>query len=135
MTDMPENKPVFTLKRAYEPPAPEDGFRVLVERLWPRGLKKTAAALDLWLKEIAPSPELRQWFSHDPAKWEEFCHRYWTELAGRPDAVNLLKEKLREMKVTLVYGSKDKEHNAAVALKKYLEGHSTENRKLKTENL
>ena len=112
---------MLTLKRAYDPPAPEDGFRVLVERLWPRGLKKADAALDLWLKEIAPSPELRQWFSHDPAKWEEFCRRYWAELADHPDAVNLLKEKLRQGRVTLVYGSKDEVHNAAVALKTYLD--------------
>ncbi len=123
------------LKRAYEPPSPEDGFRILVERLWPRGLKKTDAALDLWLKEIAPSPELRRWFSHDPAKWEEFCRRYWAELADRQDAVNLLQEKLRQGRVTLVYGSKDEAHNAAVALKKFLEGffsQKTENRKQKT---
>jgi uncharacterized protein YeaO (DUF488 family) len=121
MTAKPKNDPVFILKRAYDPPASEDGFRVLVERLWPRGLKKADAALDLWLKEIAPSTELRQWFSHDPAKWEEFCRRYWAELAQHPDAVNLLKEKLRQGRVTLVYGSKDEAHNAAVALKKYLE--------------
>ena len=85
---------MINLKRAYEPPAPEDGFRVLVERLWPRGLKKEALALDLWLKDIAPSPELRRWFGHDPAKWEEFCRRYWAELAGRPAVVNLLREKV-----------------------------------------
>jgi uncharacterized protein YeaO (DUF488 family) len=116
---------VIHLKRAYEPPSPADGCRILVERLWPRGLKKTDAALDLWLKEIAPSPELRQWFSHDPAKWEEFCRRYWAELADRQDAVNLLQERLRQGRVTLVYGSKDEAHNAAVALKKYLEGRAT----------
>jgi len=113
---------VIHLKRAYEPPSPEDGFRVLVERLWPRGLKKTDAALDLWLKDIAPSPELRRWFSHDPARWEEFCRRYWAELREHPDAVKLLQVKLRQGRVTLVYGSKDEEHNAAVALKKFLEG-------------
>jgi uncharacterized protein YeaO (DUF488 family) len=118
------DKPVLTLKRAYEPPAPADGFRVLVERLWPRGLKKADAALDLWLKEIAPSPELRQWFSHDPVKWEEFCRRYWTELTERPDAVKFLREKLDQGQVTLVYSSKDEAHNAAVALKKFLEGQS-----------
>jgi uncharacterized protein YeaO (DUF488 family) len=121
---------VFALKRIYESPAPSDGFRVLVERLWPRGLKKTDAALDLWLKDIAPSPELRQWFGHDPAKWEEFCRRYWSELMDRKDAVKLLKEKLHEGKVTLVYGSKDEKHNAAVALKRFLEGVSSQ----KTEN-
>jgi uncharacterized protein YeaO (DUF488 family) len=122
MTDSPQKNPIFALKRAYEPPSPEDGLRVLVERLWPRGLKKADAAVDLWLKDIAPSPELRQWFSHDPAKWEEFCRRYWAELSRHLDAVNLLKEKLRQGRVTLVYGSKDEEHNAAVALKKFLEG-------------
>ena len=68
-------------KRAYRPAAPADGCRVLVERLWPRGLSKAEAALDLWLKEVAPSPELRQWFGHDPQKWEQFCQKYWAELA------------------------------------------------------
>jgi uncharacterized protein YeaO (DUF488 family) len=121
MAKKPKDQPVFALKRVYEPSSSEDGFRVLVERLWPRGLKKADAVLDLWLKEIAPSPELRQWFSHDPAKWEEFCRRYWVELADRLDAVNLLKEKLRQGRVTLVYSSKDEAHNAAVALKQYLE--------------
>jgi uncharacterized protein YeaO (DUF488 family) len=116
---------VINLKRAYLPPAPDDGFRVLVERLWPRGLKKEALALDLWLKDIAPSPELRRWFGHDPAKWEEFCRRYWAELAGRPATVALLREKVREGRVTLVYGSRDEEHNAAVALRKFLAGEAT----------
>ena len=125
MTTDPKSKSAFTLKRAYEPPAPADGFRVLVERLWPRGLKKEDAALDLWLKDIAPSKELRQWFSHDPAKWEEFCRRYWAELAAHPDALQVLKDKIHRGKVTLVYGSKDEEHNAAVALKKFLDGHAS----------
>ena len=122
-------------KRAYRPVAADDGFRVLVERLWPRGLKRADAALDLWLKEIAPSPELRQWFSHDPAKWAEFCRRYWAELADRPDAVKLLQEKLHQGQVTLVYSSKDEAHNAALALKKFLEGAlspETKNRTPKT---
>jgi uncharacterized protein YeaO (DUF488 family) len=113
---------VINLKRAYAPAAPEDGFRVLVERLWPRGLKKEALALDLWLKDIAPSPELRRWFGHDPAKWEEFCRRYRAELAGRPAAVKLLRKKIREGRVTLVYGSRDEEHNAAAALRIFLLG-------------
>ena len=93
-----------------------------MERLWPRGLKKEELALDLWLKEIAPSPELRQWFGHDPAKWEEFCRRYWAELAepaGRGQAPP--GETASRGRVTLVYGSKDEAHNAAVALKKFLE--------------
>jgi uncharacterized protein YeaO (DUF488 family) len=116
---------VINLKRAYDRASEEDGFRVLVERLWPRGLKKEALVLDLWLKDIAPSPELRRWFGHDPARWEEFCRRYWNELADRPVAVQLLREKLREGKVTLVYGSRDEQHNAAVALKKFLEGEAS----------
>ena len=113
---------MINLKRAYVQPAPEDGFRVLVERLWPRGLKKEALALDLWLQEIAPSPELRRWFGHDPAKWEEFCRRYWAELASRPADVQRLREKVGQGRVTLVYGSRDEEHNAAVALRKFLAG-------------
>jgi uncharacterized protein YeaO (DUF488 family) len=113
---------VINLKRAYVPPAPEDGFRVLVERLWPRGLKQEALALDLWLREIAPSPELRKWFGHDPARWEEFCRRYWAELASRPDVVQVLREKAGEGRITLVYGSRDEEHNAAAALRKFLTG-------------
>ena len=112
---------MIKLKRAYEKPAPEDGFRVLVERLWPRGLKKEALPLDLWLKDVAPSPELRRWFGHDPARCEEFRRRYWIELAAQPAAVQLLREKLRQGQVTLVYGSRDQEHNAAVALKEFLE--------------
>jgi uncharacterized protein YeaO (DUF488 family) len=113
---------MLTIKRAYEPATPDDGFRVLVERLWPRGLKKADVPLDLWLKDIAPSTELRQWFGHDPAKWEEFCRRYQAELLSRPAEVKLLREKMQAGTVTLVYGSKDEEHNAAVALKKFLEG-------------
>jgi len=110
-------------KRAYRPAAPADGCRVLVERLWPRGLSKAEAALDLWLKEVAPSPELRQWFGHDPQKWEQFCQKYWAELARKGEAVELLRAKAREGELTLVYGSRDEEHNAAVALKLYLERH------------
>ena len=117
---------MINLKRAYEKPDKQDGFRVLVERLWPRGLKKEAVALDLWLKDVAPSPELRRWFGHDPARWEEFCRRYWIELAERPAAVKVLREKLREGNVTLVYGSRDQEHNAAVALKEFLENETSD---------
>jgi uncharacterized protein YeaO (DUF488 family) len=112
---------MIRLKRAYAPPAPEDGFRVLVERLWPRGVKKEAAALDLWLKDVAPSTELRQWFGHDPARWVEFRRRYREELQGRAQAVATLREKVRAGEVTLVYGSRDEQHNAAVALKQFLE--------------
>jgi uncharacterized protein YeaO (DUF488 family) len=109
------------LKRAYEAAGPEDGCRVLVERLWPRGVKKEDAALNLWLKEIAPSEALRRWFSHDPQKWDRFCRRYWAELEPQKEAVRVLQEKLKDGDVTLVYGSRDQEHNAAVALKMFLE--------------
>ncbi len=113
---------MIKVKRAYRPPEADDGFRVLVERLWPRGLSKAEVAIDLWLKEVAPSPALRKWFGHDPAKWEKFCRRYWAELAERGEAVQRLREKAREGVLTLVYGSRDEQHNAAVALKLYLEG-------------
>ncbi len=109
-------------KRAYQPATADDGFRVLVERLWPRGLSKPEVALDLWLKEVAPSPELRKWFGHDPRKWERFCQRYWAELADKGREIGLLREKDREGNLTLVYSSRDETHNAAAALKLYLEG-------------
>lgn len=109
------------LKRAYEPFSSNDGFRILVDRLWPRGIAKDAAHVDLWLKEIAPSTSLRQWFGHDPAKWEEFRHRYREELQHNPEAVAQIREHLRSGAVTLVYGAKDEQHNQAVVLKEYLE--------------
>jgi len=112
---------MFRLKRAYEPAERADGFRVLVERLWPRGLSKQRAKLDLWLKDVAPSPALRKWFGHDPKKWYEFRKRYRDELKTQSGALDLLSRKARKGSVTLVYGSKDEEHNAAVALKEYLE--------------
>ena len=111
---------MFKLKRAYEPASPEDGSRILVERLWPRGITKQQAALDLWLKDIAPSPELRKWFDHDPLKWAEFQRRYAEELSQRQDLLDLLRQKEREGPVTLVYGARDEQHNAAVALKSLL---------------
>jgi uncharacterized protein YeaO (DUF488 family) len=111
---------MLKIKRAYESPAKADGFRVLVERLWPRGVTKDRAALDAWLKDIAPSPELRTWFAHDPEKWQAFRRRYWSELKSHPDALNLLQRKSREGPVTLVSGARDERHNAAVALRDYL---------------
>jgi uncharacterized protein YeaO (DUF488 family) len=84
---------MIKLKRVYERPAPEDGERILVERLWPRGLTKERAAVDLWLKDVAPSPELRKWFGHDPARWEQFQKRYWKELREKQDAIRLLRQK------------------------------------------
>lgn len=113
------------LKRAYEEPASSDGKRVLVERLWPRGLSKQRAKLDLWLKEIAPSAELRQWFAHDPAKWPEFKKRYLNELKHSAGPVGELKELSREQEVTLVYAARDQEHNSAQVLKSFLEGKAT----------
>ncbi len=112
----------IALKRAYEPASPADGRRILVERLWPRGISKERAALDLWLKDIAPSPALRTWYEHDVAKWPEFKRRYTQELRENPAAVNELRQRIKQGKVTLVYGSKDEEHNSATVLKEYLEG-------------
>ena len=111
------------LKRVYEEPSKKDGLRVLVERLWPRGLTKERAAVDLWLKDVAPSPELRKWFGHDPARWEQFQERYRKELREKKDAVRLLKQKAKEGTVTLVYAARDEEHNGALVLKRILQGH------------
>ncbi len=114
---------MIKLKRAYEQPSRNDGERILVERLWPRGLTKERASVDLWLKDVAPSPELRKWFGHDPARWKQFQQRYREELREKKDALKLLRQKNREGTVTLVYGARDEEHNSAVVLKKYLQGH------------
>jgi uncharacterized protein YeaO (DUF488 family) len=110
------------LKRAYEEPSKEDGVRILVERLWPRGLTKERAAVDLWLKDVAPSPELRKWFGHDPDRWEQFQERYRRELREKKDAVRLLRQKAKEGPVTLVYAARDEEHNGALVLKRLLQG-------------
>ncbi len=112
---------MIQLKRAYDPASPQDGKRFLVERLWPRGIKKTALPLDEWLKEVAPSTELRQWFGHDPAKWREFQRRYFAELEKRPEAWEQLSQIAQRGRVTLIYSSRDQEHNNAVALKSFLE--------------
>jgi uncharacterized protein YeaO (DUF488 family) len=112
------------LKRAYDPPAKSDGTRILVDRLWPRGLTKSKAQIDLWLKEIAPSTELRKWFHRDAANWEEFRRRYRAELKNHPDEVRLLRSKTRQGLVTLIYSARNREQNHAVILKKILErGH------------
>lgn len=112
---------MIRLKRVYEEPSEEDGLRILVERLWPRGLTKEHAAVGLWLKDVAPSPEIRIWFGHDPAKWEEFCKRYWAELEKKQELINLLKQKSKEGTVTFIYAARDEEHNGAVALNAFLE--------------
>jgi len=113
---------MIQLKRVYEKPSRTDGVRVLVDRLWPRGLTKEHAAVDLWLKDVAPSTELRQWFRHDPAKWKEFQARYRKELKGKKDALKQLKEKCQQHTVTLVYAARDEEHNEALVLKSVLDG-------------
>jgi uncharacterized protein YeaO (DUF488 family) len=112
---------MFKLKRVYDEVSPDDGFRVLVERLWPRGVSKERARLDLWLKEVAPSPELRKWYSHDTAKWSEFQDRYIAELNENRDAVAMLLTKAREGTVTLLYAAHDEQHNSALVLKRFLE--------------
>jgi len=112
---------MIQLKRAYEAASPSDGTRFLVERLWPRGVKKTALRIDAWLKEVAPSTVLRQWFSHDPKKWKGFQQRYRRELSANPDAWRPLLEAAKHGTVTIVYSSHDNTHNNAVALKKYLD--------------
>ena len=109
------------IKRVYDEPEPGDGVRILVERLWPRGLSKKDAHMDIWLKDIAPSTELRKWFSHDPAKWEEFRGRYFKELNKNREAVKELLDITEGSDVTFVYGSKEKEYNSAAALKDYIE--------------
>lgn len=109
------------LKRAYEQPEQDDGTRILVDRLWPRGLTKQKAAVDLWLKEVAPSTELRKWFGHDPKKWRSFRSRYQRELRRHPDPLQLLQSKAKEGVVTLIYCARDQEHNEAGILKQLLE--------------
>jgi|SRR3954447_468145 uncharacterized protein YeaO (DUF488 family) len=113
---------MIRLKRAYEPPSKSDGQRILVERLWPRGLTKARAAIDQWLKDVAPSPELRKWFAHDPAKWKQFQRSYWKELQANKEAVDVLRRMAKKGTVTLVYAARDEEHNGAMALKAFLEG-------------
>src|SRR5215469_11687117 len=111
---------MIKLKRAYEKSSRYDGSRILVERLWPRGLTRERAAVDLWLKEVAPSPELRKWFGHDPAKWKQFQQRYRAELKTHRIALGLLRAKAHQGTVTLVYGARDEEHNGAQVLKRVL---------------
>jgi uncharacterized protein YeaO (DUF488 family) len=108
------------LKRLYEPASKDDGCRVLVDRIWPRGVRKEEAQIDVWLKEVAPSTALRKWFGHEPARWEEFEKRYFAELNAHPQDVEELVRLAKRGLVTLVYGAKDETHNNAVALKEYL---------------
>ncbi len=112
--------PEVRLKRVYDPPSPQDGLRVLVDRLWPRGLAKADAEIDEWLKDVAPSSTLRKWFNHDPARWDAFRRRYADELARRPDALEQLRALARRRRLTLLYAAKDPAHNHALALKAML---------------
>ena len=114
--------PIIKIKRVYEPAEEGDGRRILVDRLWPRGLSKETAAIDAWTRDLAPSNELRQWYRHDPDKWSEFCRRYAAELDRQPEAVAALREQLSQGVATFVYSSKEERLNNAAALKGYLEG-------------
>lgn len=114
---------MIELKRVYVPANAMDGVRFLVERLWPRGIRKESLQLDAWIKDAAPSTELRQWFSHDPAKWKEFQRRYFAELDAKPKALTPIRAAARNGRVTLLFSSHDEEHNNAVALKTYLSTH------------
>jgi uncharacterized protein YeaO (DUF488 family) len=109
------------IKRAYDSPSDDDGYRILVDRLWPRGISKEKAKLDFWPKELAPSTELRRWYGHDPEKWAEFKSRYFAELDGKPELVDELLDYVGKGKVTLVYSSKEQRLNNAIALKEYVE--------------
>lgn len=122
---MPRTEADVRVKRIYEAPDASDGTRVFVDRLWARGLTKEKAALDLWLKEVAPSTELRKWFSHDPEKWEEFKKRYRAELEKNEEPIARLMDEVHKGAVTLLYGARDQEHNEALVLRDFLLHHSS----------
>jgi uncharacterized protein YeaO (DUF488 family) len=115
------------VKRVYEPTATSDGFRVLVDRLWPRGISKEAAKLDLWLPDLGPSTSLRKWFNHDPARWSEFQRRYHAELKTKAALLAIITEQAKTRPVTLLYSAKDEQHNQAVALRSFLKRPSSQN--------
>ena len=112
---------MIKLKRVYEEPSQDDGFRVLVEGLWPRGMSKENAHINLWLRDVAPSTGLRRWYRHDPSRWEEFRRRYWDELREKEKFLDVLREKSQQGLVTFVFASRDVPHSGALALKEYLE--------------
>lgn len=113
-------KKSIKIKRVYDKYSTQDGPRILIDRLWPRGIKKEEAKIDLWIKEIAPSDDLRKWFAHDPEKWDEFKSKYEAELNNKKDLCNSIVNK-GKVNITLIYAAKDQEHNNAVVLKEYLE--------------
>ncbi|SRR5579883_1510352 len=117
---MPSKKLDIRIKRAYLAPSPDDGVRVLVDRLWPRGVRKSDAAIDRWVKDIAPSTDLRRWFGHDPARWDEFQRRYGEELSKDADLLNELRAIAKKGTLTLVYSARDEMHNHAVVLRDVL---------------
>ncbi|MCL4217316.1 MAG: DUF488 family protein [Candidatus Hydrogenedentes bacterium] len=119
------------IKRVYEPPAKSDGIRFLVERLWPRGVKKVDLKIDGWIRDVAPSTELRKWFNHDASRWEEFQQRYRAELDEHTDAWHPILETAKKDDVTLLFSSRDTEHNNVVALKAYLDDHLRKHTKVK----
>jgi uncharacterized protein YeaO (DUF488 family) len=114
------NEAIVKLKRAYDPPEPEDGVRILVDRLWPRGVRKADAAIDQWAKDLAPSTELRKWFGHDPARWQEFRRRYEASLKQHATALDELRSLARQGPITLVYAARDQVHNEAAVLRDML---------------
>ena len=111
---------MIRIKRVYDPPDREDGVRLLVERLWPRGMKKGELRMDAWVRDVAPSAPLRQWFAHDPARWSQFRRRYFAELARQPEAWKPILQAAQRGNVTLLYSARDEKHNNALALKDYL---------------
>lgn len=120
MTKLPFPASHLRLKRAYDPATPDDGTRILIDRLWPRGVRKDEAALDDWMKDIAPSTELREWFGHDPKRWPEFQRRYRTELHQHTQELDRIRSLAKKKTVTLIYGAHDQEHNDAVVLRQVL---------------
>jgi uncharacterized protein YeaO (DUF488 family) len=109
------------IRRAYEAPTRNDGYRILIDRVWPRGVSRGELEIDDWTRDLAPSTRLRKWFDHDPARWEEFQHRYFQELRGKKGTIRGLLERIERGRVTLVYGARDPDHNNAVALRAFLE--------------
>jgi uncharacterized protein YeaO (DUF488 family) len=126
---------MIKIRRAYDKPKPREGYRILIDRLWPRGIKKEDLVIDLWQKNIAPSSLLRKWFKHDVKKWEEFKHRFYKELETKRNCIDLLLEKAKqEGTITLIYGAKEERYNNAVALKQYLEDKLKNNNNKDSDN-